>query len=243
MGIVAGYEQALESARRHRDERKHDGKGKDRGPRPDAKTEAIAAALDGAVRVHFHCYRSEDMAVVLDVAREYGLPITAFHHASEAYKIPDLLVRNKVCGVVFSNWWGFKMENYDAIRENAAFLEAAGACVALHSDSSVTGQRLNLEAAKAMAAGQQAGIDIPREVAIRWITSNAAKIIGLDDQVGTLEPGKNADVVVWSGDPFSVYTRADLVFIDGALRYDRSDPAMQPVPDFSLGQPAREERP
>jgi imidazolonepropionase-like amidohydrolase len=113
----------------------------------------------------------------------------------------------------------------------------------MHSDSSITGQRLNIEAAKAMAAGQQAGLDIPREVAIQWVTLNPAKVIGLDDRIGSLEPGKNADVVIWSGDPFSVYTRADLVYIDGALRFDRSDPARQPVSDFSLGQPALEERP
>lgn len=242
MGIVAGYEQALESARRHREERERDGGGRGRGPRPDPKAEAIAAALDGEVRVHFHCYRADDMAIVLDLAQAYGLQITAFHHASEAYKIPDLLVKNDVCGAVFSNWWGFKMENYDAIRENAAFLQAAGACVTMHSDSAVTGQRLNIEAAKSMAAGQQAGLDIPRAVAIQWITLNPARILGLDDRIGSLEPGKNADVVVWSGDPFSVYTRADLVFIDGALRYDRADPASHPVADFSLGQPAAEER-
>jgi imidazolonepropionase-like amidohydrolase len=135
------------------------------------------------------------------------------------------------------------MENYDGIRENAAFLQAAGACVTLHSDVAATGQRLNLEAAKAMAAGRQAGLTIPREVAIQWITLNAARVIGLDDRIGSLEPGKNADVVVWSGDPFSVYTRADLVFIDGALRYDRGDPSVSPVPDFYLGQPVRGERP
>jgi imidazolonepropionase-like amidohydrolase len=246
MGSVAGYEQALESAHRYlreREREEHDVEGHGRGSHADPKAEAIAAALEGEVRVHFHCYRSDDMAIVLDIARAYGLPITAFHHASEAYKIADLLVENKVCGVVFSNWWGFKMENYDAIRENAAFLQAAGACVAMHSDSSVTGQRLNLEAAKAMAAGQQAGLDIPREVAIQWITLNPARVIGLDDRIGSLEPGKNADVVVWSGDPFSVYSRADLVFIDGALRYDRAAPAAQPVSDFNLGQPALEDRP
>jgi imidazolonepropionase-like amidohydrolase len=246
MGIVAGYEQALESAHRYLREQEQEEPGRDgrgHGARQDPTAEAIAAAVEGKVRVHVHCYRSDDMAIVLDVARANGLPVTAFHHASEAYKIADLLVENGVCGVVFSNWWGFKMENYDAIRENAAFLQAAGACVAMHSDSSITGQRLNIEAAKAMAAGQQAGLDIPREVAIQWVTLNPAKVIGLDDRIGSLEPGKNADVVIWSGDPFSVYTRADLVYIDGALRFDRSDPGRQPVSDFSLGQPALEERP
>ncbi len=219
MGIVAGYRQALEAARQYRQDAAKRGDDEP-PPRAEPEAAAIAAAIDGQ-----------------------GLPITAFHHASEAYKIPQLLVRHGVCAVVFSNWWGFKMENYDAIRENAAFVHAAGGCVALHSDSATTGQRLNLEAAKAMAAGQQAGLAIAPEVAIRWITLNPARILGLDDRIGSLEPGKNADVVVWSGDPFSVYTKADLVFIDGALRFDRHDPTTWPVADFDLGQPAREEKP
>lgn len=235
MGIVAGYEQAFASARRFLESAEREA-----GQRGEPKDVAVAGALSGDVRVHFHCYRSDDMAIVLDVVRANGLKVTAFHHAAEAYKITELLVENDVCGVVFSDWWGFKMENYDGIRENAAFLEAGGACVSLHSDSAYTGQRLNIEAAKAMAAGWQAGLDIPREVAIQWITLNPAKILGLDDRIGSLEPGKNADVVVWSGDPFSVYTQADLVFIDGALRFDRAEPEHAPVSDFELGQPARE---
>lgn len=242
MGIVAGYQEVLDGATEYLDKLGRFRRGEDDEPPHDPKLAAVAAALEGKMRVHFHCYRADDMAIVLDVARHYGLPITAFHHASEAYKIPDLLVERDVCSVVFANWWGFKMEVFDAIRENAAMLEAFGACVTLHSDSAITGQRLNLEAAKAMAAGQHAGLDIPREVAIQWITLNPARILGLDDRIGSLTRGKNADVVLWSGDPFSVYTRADLVFIDGALVYDRSDPADQLVSDFILGQPAREPR-
>jgi imidazolonepropionase-like amidohydrolase len=95
---------------------------------------------------------------------------------------------------------------------------------------------LNQEAAKAMTRGQRAGLDIPPERAIAWITSNAAKSLGVLDQTGSLEPGKMADVVLWNGNPFSVYAKADLVFIDGALVYDRADPALQPVSDFELGQ-------
>ena len=243
MGIVAGYQKMFDDAMEYRDKLARFRRGQGDEPSHDPKLAAVAAALDGEVRIHFHCYRADDMAIVLDVARHYGLPITAFHHASEAYKIPDLLVKNDVCSVVFANWWGFKMEVFDAIRENAAMLEAYGACVTLHSDSAITGQRLNLEAAKAMAAGQHAGLDITREVAIQWITFNPARILGLEDRIGSLEPGKNADVVLWSDDPFSTYARADLVYIDGALAYDRSDAAMQPVSDFILGQPARETRP
>ncbi len=243
MGIVAGYQQVLDDATDYLEKLKRSRRGENGEPPHDPKLAAVAAALEGEVRVHIHCYRADDMAIVLDVASHYGLPVTAFHHASEAYKIPDLLVERDVCSVVFANWWGFKMEVFDAIRENAAMLEKYGACVTLHSDSAITGQRLNLEAAKAMAAGQHAGLDIPRRVAIQWITLNPAQILGLDDRIGSLEPGKNADVVLWSGDPFSVYTRADLVFIDGALIYDRSGPADQHVSDFILGQPAQEPRP
>lgn len=242
MGIVAGYREALRDAAAYLDKLEEYEAGNGEQPAYDPKLAAIAAALAGDARVHFHCYRADDMAIVVDVAKSHGLPVTAFHHAAEAYKVPELFTANGVCAVVFSNWWGFKMENYDAIRANAAFLDAAGACVALHSDSPVTGQRLNIEAAKAMAAGRQAGLDIPPEDAIRWITSNPARVLGLDDRIGSLEAGKNADVVLWSGDPFSIYTRADRVYMDGALVFDRRDPERRPQSDFMLGQPALEPR-
>jgi imidazolonepropionase-like amidohydrolase len=115
--------------------------------------------------------------------------------------------------------------------------------VSMHSDSGIVGQRLNLEAAKAAAAGRRAGIDLPPERVIQWITRNPARLLGLEDRVGTLEPGKAADVVVWSGDPFSVFSRVDQVYLDGALAYDRSDPARQPRSDLELGQPSQEPLP
>ena len=105
----------------------------------------------------------------------------------------------------------------------------------MHSDNEYGIQRLNQEAAKAMAAGQRAGLDIPPERAIRWVTANPAKALGILDQTGTLEIGKMADVVIWSGNPFSVYTHADQVFVDGALLYDRSNPDRQPKRDFAVG--------
>jgi imidazolonepropionase-like amidohydrolase len=127
------------------------------------------------------------------------------------------------------------MEALDATNANAALSHQAGVRVVIHSDDAMGIQRLNQEAAKALAAGREAGIQISDNDAIRWITANAAWTVGLQDQVGTLETGKNADVVIWSGHPFSVYSRAEQVFIDGALMYDRNDPSRNPVTDFELG--------
>ncbi len=238
MGIIAGYRSAFEAAREY--SQKLEGKKAERPPR-DFRLETLAGVLNGEVRVHFHCYRADEVANVIAVAREYGFDIAAFHHVPTAYKIAPLLADNGVCAAVWSDWWGFKMEAYDGIRENAALVDRAGACAIIHSDMGELAQRLNIETAKAVAAGRRAGLDIPHEHAIRWITSNAARTLGLEDQIGSLEPGKNADLVLWSGDPFSVYTKADLVFIDGAIIYDRQDPARQPGSDLMLGQPALED--
>jgi imidazolonepropionase-like amidohydrolase len=113
----------------------------------------------------------------------------------------------------------------------------------MHSDSNISGQRLNIEAAKSAAAGRRAGIDLPPERVIEWVTRNPARMLGLDARIGTLEPGKAADVVVWSGDPFSIYSHADQVYVDGALVFDRKDPAKQPKSDLELGQPSQEVQP
>ena len=129
------------------------------------------------------------------------------------------------------------MEALDGIEENAALVHAAGACAVIHSDDDTLTQRLNQEAAAALSAGRRAGLRISEAEAISWITSNAARAIGVGDQTGSLEPGKRADVVIWSANPFSIYARADQVFIDGALTYDRNDPAYQPRSVFELGQP------
>ena len=208
-------------------------------PVRDLALETLVAALRGDIAVHIHCYRADDMAVMLDVAQEFGYHIEAFHHAAEAYKIAGLLAQAGTCAAVWSDWWGYKREAFDGIRENAAFLEAQGACVALHSDVPMVGQHLTVEVAKAVAAGRDAGIDIRPEQALKWITFNPARILHLDERIGSLENGKNADVVIWSGDPFSVYTSADQVFIDGALVYDRADPTRQARSDFELGQPGQ----
>ncbi len=246
MGNVAGYREAWIKAQEYQRKwdqyyLKHDPGAEP--PTRDLRLETLAAVLRGDLSVHMHCYRADDMAIMLDVAKEFGFKIAAFHHAVEAYKIADLLAKNGVCAAVWPDWWGYKMEAYDGIRANAAYLQAAGTCVMLHSDSAVDAEHFNVEAAIALGAGRSAGLDITEAEAIKWITLNPAKALGLEDRIGSLEPGKNADVVVWSGNPFSVYTKADLVFIDGALAYDRIVSEKQPRSDFEVGQPASEVRP
>jgi len=217
-----------------RDDHDHRHGPDDRRPIDDAQLDTLAAVLHGDIAVHMHCYRADEMAVMIDLSHEIGFRIAAFHHAVEGYKIAPLLARNGICAVVWSDWWGYKMEANDGIRENAAFIDAAGGCVTMHSDSPVLGQWLNIEAGKAAASGRRAGLVLPPEHVIQWLTMNPAKAMGIADRVGSLEPGKDADAVIWSGDPFSVYAHADLVFIDGALALDRADPHRQPRSDFEL---------
>ena len=199
--------------------------------------ETLVGVLEGEILVHNHCYRADEMAQVLDMAREFGYKVTAFHHAVESYKIADLLREAGVCSAVWADWYGFKMEAYDAIPENAALIQNAGACVVIHSDDENGIQRLNQEAAKAQADGRRLGISIPDEQVISWITLNAARAMGIETMTGSLAEGKMADVVLWNGDPLSVYSRPEKVWVDGALMYDALDPKRRPVSDFELGQP------
>jgi imidazolonepropionase-like amidohydrolase len=240
MGNVAGYREAWIRAVRYREKWReyHDKKahGKDADPPDrDLGLETLVGVLDGKILVQNHCYRADEMLTMIDIAHEFGYHIAAFHHAVEAYKIAGALAQNGICADMWADWWGFKMEALDGIRENIALVSQAGACAVVHSDSAEGIQRLNQEAAKAMAAGRRAGIAIAPEDAIRWLTINPARSIGVDRETGSLEAGKMADVVIWSGDPFSVYSRAEKVYIDGALMYDRGDPRHQPVTDFELG--------
>ena len=233
MGNVAGYRAAWIEADDYRKKRGagHAGESALR----NLRLETLAGVLDGEILVHNHCYRADEMSVMIEIAKEFGYKISTFHHAVEAYKIADILAENDICAAVWADWWGFKMESYDGIRENAALLDKAGACAIIHSDDATGIQVLNQEAAKVMGAARRVGIDISPERAIQWITLNPAKAMGIDEQVGTIETGKMADVAVWNGNPFSVYAKVNQVYIDGALAYDRTNPAGNPVSDFSLG--------
>ena len=238
MGNVAGYRAAWIRAAKYRDQwDRWRSEGADPSKRPDRdlQLETLAGVLNGEILVQNHCYRADEMLQMIDIAREFGYKITSFHHAVESYKVRDVLAREGICSSMWADWWGFKLEAFDGIRENVPLVHEAGACAIVHSDDPEGIQRLNQEAAKAMAAGRQQGISITREDAIKWITLNPARAMGIDKVTGSLEAGKMGDVVIWSSDPFSVYAKAEKVFIDGALVYDRNDPRYQPHSDFILG--------
>lgn len=235
MGNVAGFRRAWIDAADY--VRRRDRGGSSEAPKRDLGLETLAGVLSGDILVQTHCYRADEMAVMIDVADEFGYQVRAFHHAVEAYKIADLLAEHDICVATWATRWGFKMEAYDAIEENAALLNEAGVCVAIHSDDQQLVQRLNVESAVAMAAGRRAGLEVSEAEAIRWITANPARILGIDDRTGTLEPGKMADVVLWSHNPFSIYAIADLVFLEGAVVHDASNPQTLYRSDFELGQP------
>jgi Imidazolonepropionase and related amidohydrolases len=230
MGNLAGYRAAFIDAQAYAK------KAGDKDRKRDLKLETLAGALNGDILVHIHCYRADEMAQMLDLAKEFGFRISAFHHGVEAYKIADRLAAEGVCAALWADWWGFKMEAWDGIQENIALVDRPqGSCAIVHSDSEEGIQRLNQEAAKVIAAARRVGIEIAPERAIRWLTQNPARALGILDRTGTLEPGKMADVVLWNGNPFSSYAQAEKVWIDGAHVYDRHDPSRRPVSDFLLG--------
>jgi imidazolonepropionase-like amidohydrolase len=226
-------------ARAQEYKRKWDKYERDGGEMPtrDIGMDTLRGVLAGEILVQNHCYRADEMAIILDMSKEFGYHVSAFHHAAEAYKIADLLKQNNVCAAMWADWWGFKMEAYDGIQENMAFVHNAGACAIMHSDDPNGIQRLNQEAAKALTYGRRAGINIPDEVAWTWLAINPARALGIADRTGSLRPGKMADVVLWNGNPLSVYSRPQMVWVDGALMYDANDPKRRPVTDFELGQP------
>lgn len=203
-------------------------------PARDLGLETLVGVLEGKVLVHHHCYRADEMHQVLDVAREYGYHVRSFHHAVEAYKLADRLAAEDVAVSTWVDWWGFKMEALDGLPQNVALVRRAGGRPILHSDSPTEIRRLNQEAAKARAAGMRFGLEASDDEVLRWVTVNPAWALGIDGDVGTLEKGKRADVVVWSGNPFSVYSLAQQVLVDGAVVYDRANHVV-PLSDFELG--------
>jgi imidazolonepropionase-like amidohydrolase len=227
MGNVRAQREAFAKAREQLDE------GNVHGHDPDLET--LVGVLSGEILVHVHCYRADDMLHFVELAKEMGFSVRSFHHAVEAYKIRDILAAESISVSTWADWWGFKAEAYDGIMENAAFVAEAGGRAIIHSDSHRGIQRLNQEAAKALHAGLAAGVALTEDDALRWITANAAWALGIDGEVGTLEAGKRADIVVWDRHPFSVYASAEWVFVDGALRYAKGA-GTEPWSDFELGQ-------
>ncbi|MGH9367709.1 MAG: amidohydrolase, partial [Thermoanaerobaculia bacterium] len=186
-------------------------------PRKDLQLEAIAEVLEGKRQVHCHSYRKDEILEVLRVAEEFGVKIATLQHILEGYKVADEIARHGAGASSFSDWWAYKFEVYDAIPWNGALMRERGVLVSFNSDSDELARRLNGEAAKAVRYG-----GVPPADALAFVTINPARQLGIEKRVGSLEPGKDADFVVWSGDPLSAETVALETWIDGRKYFDRA---------------------
>jgi imidazolonepropionase-like amidohydrolase len=186
-------------------------------PKHDLKLEALANVLRGKLMVQIHCYRADEMLTEIAMAREFDYKIRGFHHALEAYKVADKIAAENIGIATFSDWWGYKQEAWDAIPWNAVIAMRKGVRVAIKSDSEDYTRRLNQEAAKTMRYG-----GATEEEALKMITLNAAWIVGVDHRVGSIDVGKDADLVIWDGYPLSSYGVPEKVLIDGEVYFDRS---------------------
>jgi len=188
-------------------------------PKRDLKLDALADVLRGKLLVQIHIYRADEFLTEMSIANEFGYKIRAFHHALEAYKVPAEIASYGAAIATFSDWWGYKYEAYDAIPWNAVLSMRKGVRVAIKSDSSDFARRLNQEAAKTIRYG-----GATEDEALRMITLDPAWIIGVDDRIGSIDVGKDGDIVIWNSPPLSSYALADKVLIDGEVFFDRSLP-------------------
>jgi len=198
-------------------------------PRRDLRMEALVDILNEDILVQSHSYRQDEILALMRVAEKYDFTVKAFHHGVEAYKVAPELAEHGAGAVVWSDWSSFKIEAYDATIFNARLLNEAGVVTSLHSDNSQIASRMNWEAAKMVHAG------VDPETALAMVTINTAQLLGIDDRVGSLEPGKDADFVIWNGDPLSTFTKAEQTWIDGRMYFDIEE-------DAQLRQQIEEER-
>ena len=199
-------------------------------PKHDLKLDALADVLRGKLLVQIHCYRADELLTEMAMAKEFGYKLRAFHHALEAYKVADQLAANGIGIATFSDWWGYKQEAWDAIPWNAVMCMRKGVRVAIKSDSDDFARRLNQEAGKTIHYG-----GATEDEALKMITLNAAWIIGVDDRVGSIDVGKDADLVIWDGYPLSSSAVPNKVFIDGDIYFDRSLPGFG-MPHYREGE-------
>jgi len=199
-------------------------------PKHDLKLEALADVLRGKLMVQIHCYRADEFLNEIAMAKEFGYKIRAFHHALEAYKVPEKIAAENIAIATFADWWGYKEEAWDAIPWNAVISMRKGVRVAIKSDSDDFARRLNQEAGKTMRYG-----GATEDEALKMITLNAAWIVGVDDRVGSIDVGKDADLVIWDGYPLSSFAVPNKVFIDGGVYFDRALPGFG-MPQYQEGQ-------
>jgi N-acetylglucosamine-6-phosphate deacetylase len=187
-------------------------------PRKSLELEAILEVLRGKRLVNCHAYRQDEILMMMRLAEEFGFRIRTFEHILEGYKVADVMARHGAGGSTFSDWWGYKLEVYDAIPYNGVLMHDQGVTVSFNSDSDELSRRLNWDAAKAMKYG-----GLAEEEALKFVTINPARQLKVDNRVGSLEPGKDADFVIWSGSPLSVYTHCEQTWIDGRKYFDREE--------------------
>jgi len=210
MGVETILRDRFFAAREYRDAWRAAAERGGPAPRRDLELEALAEVLEGTRLVHCHSYRQDEILMLCRVAAEFGFRIGTFQHVLEGYKVADAIREHAIGGSSFSDWWAYKVEVQDAIPENGAIMHAAGVCVSFNSDSDELARRMNVEAAKAVKYG-----GVPREEALKFVTWNAARQLRVENRVGSLEPGKDADFVVWSADPLSTLARCEQTWIDG----------------------------
>jgi imidazolonepropionase-like amidohydrolase len=194
-------------------------------PRRDEKLEPLVEVLEGKRYVHSHCYRADEILMLIRVASEFGFKIRTFQHVLEGYKIADEIAASGAGGSTFSDWWAYKMEAFDAIPYNAALMTERGVVVSINSDDAEEARHLNQEAAKSMRYGGLSAND-----ALKLITLNPAIQLGIDNRVGSIEVGKDADLAIFNHDPLSVYAVVQKTLIDGQVYFDRQrDIDMRPA--------------
>lgn len=225
MGIEDVYFEAFTRAKEYRDSWKDYEAKKARGeaaipPRRDLQLEPLVEVLEGKRLVHVHAYRADEILMMIRVADAVGFKVTSFEHVLEGYKVAKEMAKHGSAGAGFSDWWAFKIEAYDAIPYNMAIMTRKGVLASVNSDSADTIRRLNTEAAKTMKYG-----GLTEEEALKLITINPAIHLKVDKYVGSIEPGKDADFVIWDKHPLSTYARAQQVYIDGVKYFDRDQDA------------------
>ncbi|HEV8433170.1 MAG TPA: amidohydrolase family protein [Thermoanaerobaculia bacterium] len=186
-------------------------------PRRDLMLDVMSDILRGKIDVHSHCYRSDEILMLLNLSDELGFKVRELHHVLEGYKVAKEIAAHGVGGGTFIDWWGFKAEAYDAIPYNVALMDRAGVVTVVNSDSDELARRLNLDAAKSMKYG-----GLSEDEALKLCTLNGAKLLRLDHRLGSIDVGKDADLVIWTGHPFSTYSRVETTFIEGDVYFDRA---------------------
>jgi len=185
-------------------------------PRRDLRLEPLVEVLEGKRYVHSHCYREDEILMLLRVAKEFGFKVRTFQHVLEGYKVADELAAAGVGASTFSDWWAYKVEAYDAIPYNAALMTRRGVVVSINSDSAEEATHLNQEAAKSMKFG-----GLSHDEALKMVTLNPAIQLGIDKRVGTIDVGKDADLAIYNHDPLSAYAVVQKAIIDGRVYFDR----------------------